>query len=511
MRKCLICLAVSVLLTTGCQQTTVDETANLFDAPAIYFDSWGMFLQLDPGYSGVHDDTTRMNSDYSNGELFFYKDVWLNSGRVVLHFDANVNTYNNSVGMHLLWSGEAGKRTLTVFGNQYQPLPMQRPPRIAFTVPAAGNYRITLDTVRLRYDITGPGAITDENTLQSVHLLSSHRSFTGLGPATQLVFMGDSYRIAFTNLVPGVPFSFRLVKNGNTNEALSKAADNPFTLNNGLFDAEVGKSGISPASFVPTSEVGLFYFNPVSRSYRVDMSAIPQYADGYGDPGFYGPPVLSNTNAASLQDIRTVSIRDMGEAWYIAVDGTFTGTVGLPRRSAGVRFVLFIDDPADGSGTSGAVRLYDHMPLVTIPAGCSVEYVLTMESDSYTTNTQDGPGMLMHGYVKMYGPITGGVTNICAQSVERRLPVYTGNPAGGYQDGYFLYGDVYEIVIPKIRHGVGSVLPVESMNVCLVSWNAWTYWGNTANTNHPSPIVYSIPSSPSTNTLPGAGMWIGVP
>jgi hypothetical protein len=34
---------------TGCQQTTVEETASLFDDPAIFFNEWGMYLQLDPG------------------------------------------------------------------------------------------------------------------------------------------------------------------------------------------------------------------------------------------------------------------------------------------------------------------------------------------------------------------------------------------------------------------------------------------------------------------------------
>jgi hypothetical protein len=213
--------------------------------------------------------------------------------------------------MHLLWSGEAGKRTLTVFGNQYQPLPMQRPPRIASTVPAAGNYRITLDTVRLRYEITPPA-------LSRMRIRSS--PYICFRPSTAITACSRRGAPAPRGQLPDrlhqpcprPPFSFRLVKNGNLYEALSKDTANPFTRNNGLLDAELGTTGDQLVSFIPTSEFVYFYFNPVSRSYRVDMSASPQYADGYGDPAFYGPPILSNTNAPALQDIRTVSIRIWG-------------------------------------------------------------------------------------------------------------------------------------------------------------------------------------------------------
>ena len=499
-----ILFSLMLLLFCSCQQKIDDDQDQFSISGSLpYFHI--MTAEFDSNITDASlSNTITVANDYNSGDVFVFTNYFTTGIRYTMYFHPF-----DSPGVNYLWSGEEGTRHLVLFdrGITYQPLPMQRPLKIAFEVTVSGEYTIIMDSMKMTYSLSNnPGLFQNENEISSVQFISS---FPGTGIAdtgNYFTVAGDSLRLVVTNLVPGMPIPFRIVYNGNTNEALGKQQYNHMTTGNNLLDSLIYQRNDNLlASFTPTSEMAFIYFNPYSRTFTVDQPESPQFGDGYLGSDMYGPAYITNTG----QNISNIFIHNLGNAWYFAVEGTLAGTNGLPVSSGGVRCVLLIDDTSSTAGVSGSwLQLYERLPFVYIPSSQSVEYILVLESNPADPGV-DGPDMLQSNAVKLYGPLSATMTNFEHMLTnERRFLQYSVNSA---TNGFFKYGDVYEVVIP-IHTTTGSntgPLPVTSMEICMLSWSAHTNWYNYANTNLQWPIVYANPAESASNVL-SAG-WIAVP
>ncbi|MCK4906558.1 MAG: hypothetical protein KAS64_03360 [Spirochaetes bacterium] len=502
-------LILLILLSTACQQdfTNNDDYPILPLSEQIDFNSVSIMGDLTPFSLNAND---YMDQSSTNQNLYT-KTFLLNTGiYYTMYF-----TFNNDYRNMLLWSGK--DRGLEIYNptGYFQTIPKTRPRKITFKVTNDNNYTIYVDLDKMQYGISSLAPVTSENLTESVQFLSSRYNSASLegwnaynSQNSMSKLSSDYYAKVFTNLVPGQSLNFKFSLNTNQYDSFTKDPENPYTVSNQLVDSQINNDHIWQKTYLTkyiTSEFATLYFSPVTRRYSIEINNTPMHGDGYLDTSFYGSTVLSNTNANPI--IKNVYIKDNGSAFYVAVDASFKRGVGLPY-SGGLQVVLFIDNNIDNTGVTGNFSLYPGMPSINIDGTSSVEYIVVLEANKVEKSLSDGTHAIERG-ARLIGPINNSMTHEEIANTEKILP--TLSPGANY--GYFLYSDIYEIVIPKkyspdenTSYDVLNI-PSGNMFVCAIAWNVGTAWGNPTNTGINMPIADSIPYTGSTTNLQALVDW----
>jgi hypothetical protein len=412
--------------------------------------------------------------------------------RVTLSVRANADT------SLLLWSGTS--RLLTswpaVDGGA-------RPFPVAFTPSVNGNGTFRFDPQSLRYTLSPSSLIKAENTRTNFSLLSDAflpESMEPSQPANRMQRLdATTWQIVLSNLIPGRRVTFAFAANLSQHELLLASHVSPA---NQVLDA--GLSFSAPGwqsvwlNHVPLSEELVISLDYSIPTWNISsLSTGPHFGDGYDDPT-YGSYRMHATNLA--WGLRSIAARPTPLAWYFLLDASFASPAATLPADRGLASVILLDDPTDFSGQTGSLVVRGGLSPVVLPAGISVEYVIIMQA----ATPQSGYEGIAATQVTVYGPLTDGdpfpATGHSLTSLE-----------SVQQNGYYTYGNRYELVIPRYSTSGTPILPSSSLKMTAIGWNAGTAWGDMSNTNLQYPIAEAIPWGSSNATLATSNLWLSVP
>jgi len=469
-------------------QNSLDESDYNLSTTTSNLDIYALQIHL----TSFPDKITQNISIYptsSNNTIFSNIIRLSNNTQYTFYFTFNYDNQNQ-----LVWTMDGDYLEFYNPTSKLQIIQKLRKPPVVFKSSIPGDYNIVIDTKNLSFKLLPVTNVVDLHQFDSLHFVSSIDNWQITPQNKMQQISGDDYYIIVTNLTPGQYLNFKFALGDDGLVYYSKDPQNPLSQNNKLLDAEVTTgTPLSPLNTFITSESCIIKFNIVAQSYSIVMNEQPVIGDGYYDSSFYGPAVLTNTNASA--PIHKIYFRQTPNGFYFGIDGNFTIGSGL-NEATGIQLALLLDETSKNNGFKDLLSLWS-LPPITLHTTSSVEDILILEA-SNPKKALDGTDAIKEG-IKFYSKLTNGMSE---SIIDNRKTLLTYNLL---DTGYFRHGDIYEIFIPKMN-GTQTNWDPGTLKIIGFSWNADTNWGISSNSNT-TPINQALPNMSDSDNLPAPIFW----